>query len=78
MFLVCPEKFPEMSSHVGGAGTFRLLGAAGVSPAWGTGPRGLVCSMFDPLLMLRNRTVTSGLIFNVTDVALEEKRFISP
>lgn len=78
MFLVYPEHFPEMSSHVGGAGTFRLLDAAGVSPAWGTGPRGLGCSMFDPLSMLRNRSVASGLIFNVTDVALEEKLFISP
>lgn len=60
---------------MGAAGIFRLLGAAGVSPAWGTGLRGLGCSAFDPLLILRNRSVTSGHVFNVTDVALEEKLF---
>lgn len=39
----------ELNSHVEGAGIFRLLDAAGVSPAGATGPRELVCSMVDLL-----------------------------
>lgn len=37
---------------------FRLLDALGVSPTGVSGPGGLVWSMLDPLLMLRNNSVT--------------------
>lgn len=49
MFLVRPAKLLEKCLHMGGAGGL---------PAAVAGPGGLVWSMLDPLLMLRNNSLT--------------------